>query len=91
MSSGLRVGLRRTRKEVGGNESRKVIRSERTVVHPTSRQGLGAWVAAENLEGLESRGLLQTSSVTMVLGGHKRLDELCLSKIPHKMGHKEPG
>lgn len=55
------------------------------------RQGLGARVAAENLEGLESMGHLQTSSVTMVLGGHKRLDELYLSKISHKIGHRKPG
>lgn len=61
------------------NEGRNVDRSERAAVHAVSEAGSGSPWAAENLEWLESRGILQPSSLAVVL------DVLCLSRRSHKM------
>ena len=52
----MNVGLRGNRKEVDGNESRNVIRSERTVAHPTSKVGPGSPCSCREFGGAGEQG-----------------------------------
>lgn len=58
-------------------------------MHPTSKAGPGSLCSCREFGGTGEQRVLQTFSVTIVLGGHKNLDEWCLSKISHKMDQRE--